>query len=347
MAVLPATLQLHWAGATGNVQREPLGASYTAIYRVQTDDPLDQAQTLLLWAQVNIAPLGSPYVYAGDTAASVARLDRIRAERDPGSTVVWNLIFDYTTPQDEDGEDEDGDPTLDPLKFRPRISMQTVQYTRPVHKAMFLGGFHGHAARAIPRGELSAPMSSLIVPYNPLPEMDDSRVVLSIEKNVATVNGNEVGGLANLVNKNTFTIDKFGFRMVFEEFTVKTRDWDVQLRRQNGIDFWEVKMSMDYKQNGWEEELLDIGVLGRRTDGDPDGRGGTISYYDCPPVPGVPVVDRLVDSDETPISDPVLLDGDGQPLDLAAEPVKPVYGKWLYYTPYDYRFVDFLKGIIT
>ena len=346
MTVLGGTLALHWNGSTGSLTRDPRGQEYTAVWRVQVDDPLDQSKTVLEWCEAS-GPVkrGDNYAYANDTAAAATQADRISANRVTNTNDWWEIVAQYVTPDDQTNEDENGDPTDDPLQWRPDIRTQTVQYQRPVDTSKFLGGYHGWAAAMFPAGQFATPCNSAGVPFNPRPMMDDSRTTLLITRNLAVYDADEADDVVNGVNLNTFEIDKFGFRGIYPARVAKVRGWNASLRRANGVDFWQAQLAIGIDRRRHIDQILDQGLNARAAHGDPNGRGGFFSPSDPWP-PGMPRLRRLLDKNMQPISEPVLFDGDGQALDLTIAPVVPVFGTWLHYHEVDYLAMTFLDGII-
>jgi hypothetical protein len=335
--------QLHWNGSTGAHARDT-GATYTAVWRLTTDNGLEQAQTIINWFRANVVELGDPYSYAADTGATEALAERIRARRYLKGRFVWEVQVDYAPPSEESGVDEDGNPEPNPLNWRPKIFVNTVQYQRLVEESTFLGGFNGLAATLLPNDTKTMPCNSAMIPYEPALERDDSRTTVRIVRNFLAWDGDEAEDVCDTVNASEFSFNYQGFTMTCEERTAKIREWGAGLRSVNGIEFWESEMVLDRDKRGWAVEVADRGFHARAIAGDPDGRGGSISAADL--IPGVPKVRRLVDNDETPISTPVLLDGNGQPLDVSYPPVKAVYGKWLHYEEYEHQEIKQLTGLV-
>lgn len=334
---------LHWTGSTGSVSRKE--AEYTAVWRLRTDNPQDQAQTVLLWFQLNVLSLGTPYAYAGDTALSVATAQRIRAQRVLTTVDSWDVVVQYGTETEDQGLDDDGEPTSDPLDFRPRISSRTAQYTRPVERAIYKSGFTGTAATLVAPGTSIIPCNSAMIPYDPPLEMEDARISVQVQRNLATYDATEDDFFANAINSQAFRLQKYGYKIDVEPYTAKLRDNQVGFRRQNGIDFWEVSWQFDIDRFEWIDEVVDRGVIARACDGDPDGRGGTIGQQVSVPA-GLPHARRLTDFEERPLPDPVLFDGDGKPLAICPGPVTPVYLRYGKYTEWNFLSIPFFQGIL-
>lgn len=342
--------ELHWTGSTGSAQREPLSEQYTTVWRVFSDDPQDQARTVLVWFVTNVDNLGSVYSYAGDSAG-FARLNRLRAKRVGDSRLVWEVTGEYATVEDEESEDNNGNPTDDPTQFRPRIWTTTAQYTQPVVEAYYHGGYHGTAhAKLGPPGNLTAVCNSALQPFVPPPERDESRFLIHVQRNFFDFDADLAEAWLNNLNSSPLTIIWFNqsggrFIKTIERWQARVREYTGQLRRQNAVDFWEHTLTLDIRQPNWLDRLLDRGLHGRRLAGDPDGHGGIVSARRSVLV-GAPKIERFKGPDGTPTAEPVLLDGDGQPLDLEADPLEPVWSTWRYYIEDEFRVLPPLAGLI-
>jgi len=334
--------ELHWTGATGSDSGG--NVEYTAVYRLITDDPLDQAQAAIAYVKANIADMGDGYDYGNDADTS-AILDRITPTREMGASLPWTATLHYATPSGDDGGgeggggiDPDGNPTDNPLDFRDEVSIDSVQYTVPMEKAEYLTGFYGHIHAKWPPGKIGPVVNSALMPFDPPPEADESRQVVTIKRNRLEFDADD--SYENLVNNSALVFEYRGLRKTFEKYTAKIRRVGVSMRRVNQIDFLEVNITIDHDRRGWRFEFLDHGMHANACVHQPNGRGGVIGYDDV--IDGQPPVRALVDIDEQPITEPVLLDGNGQPLDVCAEE-DPVYIKYRYHDEVDYKALKIFK----
>lgn len=345
MAVVDVAL--HWSGATGSKTRKPLSNEYVAIWKLKTDDAADQGQVVASYFAANVVALGDTYAYANDVDGS-AWCDSIRAERDPKSAFLWYVTVTYRTPEDEEQEDKNGEFTLNPIEWRPRLQTNTTHYTRTVHKSRYMGGYKGSADGHLgPEGSLHAVQNSAFTPFIPKPERDDSRLLITITRNAATyLDADGWDDWQNVVNDAELTITGFipPFFKTCAKHTLMVRGFAATMRRTNDIDYWEMSGQLDWKRDTWIDEILDEGIQPRTLPGDPDGKGGTFSLTDLPP-DGVPKGRRLVGPDGNPITDPVLFDGDGQPLDVSDPDFEEVYGRWMHYELQDLRAWPILQGV--
>lgn len=327
--------QLHWNGATGSHSNS--SPEYTAVYRLFSDDPDDQSQTAIAYVLANIAALGDSYAYANDANAS-ALLDRIDANRELGTNNVWIATLHYAVPSGDDGTEEggtdsDGNPTNDPLEFRDEVSIDSVQYTVPMLKAEYLSGFGGMVGPKWPPGKIGPVVNSCLMPFDPPPEADDSRQVVTIKRNRLAFDADE-HAFENVVNNQNIGFVYRGVTKVFMKYTAKIRRVGCAMRRVNNIDFLEVSITIDHKRDGWRFEFLDQGMYANQCQNQPNGRGGEIGPGDI--LEGTPPVRALADPDEQPITQPVLLDGHGQPLDVCNN-AAPCYIKYRYHEERDYK----------
>lgn len=333
--------QLHFNGASGQVSED--GPEYDAVYRVITDDADDQAQKVIEWFTNNVVSLGDQYDYANDSDPfAVAKT--ITPERDKKSTAIWLVTVHYApiVPPDSNFE-----VVIDILPLECQdVTVQTVQYSRPTERAKYRGGFVGTAATRIADGDLTIPVNSAFVPFNPGLEQDDANMLVRVVRKSPTVDGNELKGIMNALNSEPFTLFHCGMIYTVLSWEARIRDvGPVSYKREDGIQFWEVPISFEIQEGGWFDEVADRGVLARATIGDDDGRGGSVSQSDI--IPGVPKLRHLVDLDETPLSDPILFNGDGGPLDISSG-VNPVWIRYQKYVlEFDYRGVTWFSGLIS
>ncbi len=337
-----------WLGASG-VHSMKTGPTYEAVWRVFSNDPLAQAQRVIQWFRANVVELADHYEYANDNVGSIAIAKRIAAHRELGTTDVWLVTVTYEPyddKQDDPGRDADGNPTDNPIDWRPKVTVRTNRFSEPCESATYLTGFKGTTAGKILSGTQHIPMNSAMVPFNPGLERDKSNVHVVIERNLPTFDCTQATSVLNNrpVCAAAFQLDWAGVTLRVLPFEAKLCDFDASPNRLNGFDFVRVVWGFEVKEPDWIDEVVDRGVLARALLGDADGRGSQLVATDL--IHGVPKLRRLVDHDETPVSDPVLLDGDGGPLDLSVTPVQENYISWLKYGTVNYLTLPFFQGVL-
>lgn len=325
MSIVSATL--HWSGATGSRKR---GAKeeYTAVWRVVTNDFLDNAGTIIAYFQANGPFINDAYAYGNDRSNN-ATCDSIDPTRSNNSNLHWEVRFHYSTPDEtESGKDENGNETDDPLKFYDEVEINSIDVVRPLETAIYRQGLKGTAAARTKKNSEVVPSNSVGIPFNP----PDERFGVQFQIKITKTEASYPSELANLyhraINNQAFTI-----RKRFQRFVHKIGRFDAQFVRvagsfriSNGFRYWRnVYEILHDPEYGFRAKYIDRGLSVRAAAGDPDGRGGIISPSDI--VEGVPQIRRLVDADETPISEPLLLNGDGQLLPAGEKPVRLVHSK--------------------
>jgi hypothetical protein len=187
--------------------------------------------------------------------------------------------------------------------------------------------------------------------YNPPPEIDHHRWTIRVKRNVASVNCDQV--LNNTVNSAAITFQYRGVKKTVAQYCGKTRDFRASPRRHHQYgDYVEVEIWIDVIDDGgrtWRPEYLDAGFAARAMSGDPDGHGGVIYEDSRAFVEEMAPQRRLTDSDQLPLSEPVPLNGDGQPLltfkDKTGE-IAVKYGQWqVYLSESDYKTWGIFAGL--
>ena len=179
MSIFVDTVQKQWAGSTGSIDRDG-PVEYTAVWHLQVDTGLDQAQYILIWWQENMFGLGTEYRYANDTFSSLATCQNIRAVRKPETHDWWDVVVTYSRETDDAKRTIDDEPeTRDPLNYRPEVQCSSSAVTAPGTKMIYMGGYSAAVDEKIPKGP-TVPVASNMTPFDPLPEVDEARWYVSI-----------------------------------------------------------------------------------------------------------------------------------------------------------------------
>lgn len=366
------SIKLHWAGTTGG-RKLWQSTEYTAIWFVTMSSKLDQAQTLLnaFEAHVDGAARGDVYAFAADTATGPAYLRSLTATRKQDSQVHWEVQATYTSDQEAtQGRDIDGVPTDDPLDFAPIFRVSNVQYQKPLDTAQYISGLKvgGAAELILLPGAFVVPVNSAMVPFDDPIMVDDSHCVLEIERNFTSYDGADDELYQNAVNTNCIRFVKKIWKATLTSGAIsyiqtglyikdisalcaKIREIKTSFDMINEIEFIRVAYIIDIDPNTWRFPVIDKGTLVSARIGDPTGDGGTVALFDShqnplPAIPaGIPDIRRLTDWEGRPIPDPVLFDGDGQPLDITVPGWTPVKLIYKGYTELDFLTIPFFTGI--
>lgn len=336
MAVTAVTL--HWAGATGDVTSESL--EYTAVYRVTTDATATGPAAIAAYFRTNGPWLNSSYSYGGDSD-STAKCTKVSIPRHvQGSANVWEVTFTFSTAAAGGGNsaqqvDSSGNPTQNPLEFRPLVWMTGSVLTVPTEEAIYEGGFGAGRLPILDVGTKYRVQNSAgdRIDSPPLEtEVDIQRIYVRVNK--ASVDVSKIYGGVIIMDANVRIRPFLGYTgRLASSGQLKLAEVSVQPKREsveiNGVrqmlDYFEITSELHWKGDGWLSRVYDIGVSRKAKPGDPDGKGGTISFTDAlaGKAPRAPILDPVTGS---PIRSPVLLDGEGQPLNTVD--MTPVVITW-------------------
>ena len=186
------------------------------------------------------------------------------------------------------------------------------------------------------RGPIS---NSARIPIVPVPERDKStpayrvkwvrnRADFNFEFYINSVNtvAFALVGFNRLITDLTAGVVYNTYLKAFAPGTLRLRDVQISPVQYYSRDAFEHTLEFVEDQKDLIE--LDRGTAARADIGDADGRGGTYSSGDFPE--GTPQVRDILDASGNPITEPVLLNGRGKPLDAVGS-ARPVYLTWLKY----------------
>lgn len=330
---------------------------WTAPYIVTVDNPRDDAQTIVDYLHTIGRGLRTTFRYA-DREDSTAWCKTVTPTRMPGSLFKWQVVCTYSpaeTPQPEEGQDPDGNPTDDPLDFRYEISSGVQMYQVPVYKAwnmdvMPKDGTSPGYVRALE--SLGPVHNSAGIVYDPPLMREVPETVLRVSGNVSHYD-QRYGYLAGTINQYTLhwaqEMGRYGFlEETMSPCCVLCAGVSADYRHDNGIDYWRYTFEWRIRkrtdasggniglnpQDGFLESVLDRGLTRIANSGAPDGWGGTISPSDIKV--GQAEAAAIRDWQGERVPELVLLDGHGRPLQGSNTfTAPPVYFRWRIH-PYGY-----------
>lgn len=324
MAVIFAGL--HWRGSTGGKKGasfDKAESNYTAVYRVTTDNPLDQADTIVNYfeATPNMPKLGDEYRFGNDYNPN-AILTGIAPDHVDNSRVHWEVVLTYTPKSGTgDGEgtkdlenDANGNPTSDPRLYHNEYDISRTQINVPVWKAIYLGGMKGIAAGIYRPGDLVVPSNSAFVPFNPPLEKTATLTTLRVIKYRPAYQGVLWGPYEDALNSDVISLagNPYNLQILWDKYTVLVKNIGGSFHLENNIKFWKIFHELQHNPLGWDVEVPDMGTMQRQMEGDRFPDGTAISTTDI--ADGMPIHRQILDPDGVPLAEPVLFDGDGKPL---------------------------------
>lgn len=199
--------------------------SYTRTFDVLTDDR-NTAQKEVRDA-AGVPRVGD--VYPDDLGATATR---VSVEQDPGIFLLWRVTVEYETVtgnQNQAAEDED------PLNRPAELEWSFAQFTKVADQDID-GNMITNSA-----GD----------PFDPPPEIDDSRPVLRIARNEAGFSAATAVEFMDAVNDDAFFGGQPG--------QVKVANISAVRQFENGIPFWRVVYEFHFRREGWSLQILDRG----------------------------------------------------------------------------------------
>ena len=328
-------VDLHSQGASGTATGTDTGdvsASYRSAYRVTVDDPLDQPDLVLAHFRGN-ADLpwpGRAFKFGNGFDATVfcKTIDADFVEHSAGQFVVRCTFSSQQNDEKQDGQTPDGKTSQDPTQWHDEIDVSYTQVSIPVERATFQGFLpDGINNTFLQKGKVGPIVNSALCVYDPTLEEEIDIKVLRITKYLKAYDGATFGKFQGAVNSDEVSIVKsaYKFKESFGKYQGFMRANSAQFAITNGKPHYRqtIEVHIHPLENGWRRLVVDRGLDARRAAEDPDGKGGTISNSDVADA-GAVYHEPIKDKEGYAITEPVLLDGNGQPLKVTSG-MNPVY----------------------
>lgn len=334
----------HWEGSTGSGRGySPSTGSemYDTKYIVQTDDANDQVDTILKhFKHTGTLPYyGRTYSYANDQNSSIICVG-LTAEKRESSRFIWDVTAHYESRSTASGEfPKGGDIEFLGNEFKPlEIDSFDTSISIPVEQARYVQGFRGKAHQAVNKAFGQFPITnSAFITYDPPVEREVDICVYRFTASYEIWDGPLWRKWRGVVNKSPVAFEHPGYRFRDEWLLRKARVQSITGRPDVGVrgtpywritfEFWVLPSPVFFEeQMRWTKVLVDRGIHRRAWVGDYDGNGGVYDENDFQD--GMGRSEKILGPDGEPIDEPVLLDGNGQPL---KEGEKPVWVEWQIY----------------
>lgn len=317
--------------ATGD-QQGYVSRSYQTTHMVNTDG-IYAASYIFEHFMFNVEypwP-GRNYNYAGGfDPTSICKTVNVKYVQGSGGT-KWlvDAAFSPEQGQAQEQQDAQGNNTTNPLLWRDEIDITYSQVTVPVEAAefrAFIPNFINN--KFFPFGYRGAVVNSALKPYDPTLEEEAQIKVLRITKYSPVYQGGNFDRYQGAINGDRVVINKpqYRFFQTIEPFHAYIKGLSATFAVTNNIPHWRQTMELHICNFvfGWFRPVVDRGLDARRAAGDPNGRGGTVSESEVATF-GAVAHEPIKDKDGVPITEPVLLDGNGQPLKPGNSPIIMVW----------------------
>lgn len=366
MAVV--SVKISHNGWTGTFTKGEI-PTFNVVYLVEVDDPEDG--NLLVVDASGIPKIGSAYSVGQDFHAGV-RCKSLSTSPVAGTRNLWQVTASFGTKSEEDpndGFDQDGKPTDDPLKFAVSMSLSSTRVVRDAIQGVYMGQMHDvnglagilweqgfmdgnvppapqnnvgvltdHAGRIT---NARAITNSVFTPFDPPVQTEYNRTVIRIKFNtlnspkrilpyINSINSKQLNMLVSYRWADEFGQDRASFgTFQFPKFTGRIMGISTTPARRNGISYHENNLEIEVDK--LYTWRLDILDRGYATMNYPK----TAKYKEGT---GVVVTDAVVSDDGFANREPVLLNGSGQQLNVE-EADNAVYLRYGVYPEMDWNRV--------
>lgn len=329
--------------ATGNAGTGP--REYSATLWVESDDCLDTGHAVLEYLVTNGFKYGAIWEFGNDSN-NKSRLYQIETPQlVEGSNFVWTvglkykefkLLVPYSTEE------------VDPEDFTPEITVRTVGRNEAIEEGKYRGGLK--TPWAVDETRLITNSSN--VPFSPAVEATRYNRSVTVVRRTAAVTVSESAFPTFWINDVDFTFKNDFIEVPVKKYELLFTGWTFDQEQYEGYDLVRVEFSGEIKKGGWRESLLDLGFqsedsIKKLPDGSQvlrqDGKGGDLDSSLDPD--GIFGKRHIRDRDGLPVGDPVLLDGNGDPLPPGS--TDRFYGIWSLYDEIDPTTLGFFSSITT
>ena len=325
-------------GWTGSRSLEDPIPEISVQYVVRVDDQEDGPNFIL--KHCKLPRPGEFYTGIGNDNFGFAICKSVNVS--PLGEKTWRATAKYSAPDPDDDEmlDEDDNPTDDPSKQGLDVGVSLVQMSKAAEAGDYIKGWNkatGNMLVAFPGGPApgatnvlaDAITNSAMGVFDPPPEVDYSRVSVTITRNQRRFNATKLLPYNDTVNKDRIRL-RFGgpggdrFKLNIERGEAKMQSIGAARSvSSEGLVYWRVSFEFHIEvgkgRDAWRSFILDRGY-GHSASFNPS-TGGSYSPVVGAGMAPVPIVTPAGHTNP----EPVLLDGAGGPLAVGAAPVFLVY----------------------
>ncbi len=252
-----------------------------------------------------------------------------------------DAIFEGKPPESQKSEPPGEEFPEFPEQAQPFVRVNYRARSAAIAKSLFVGFVD-------PDGEPKDVTNVMMPPQTKLPITSSAGVPTmppreSLEYDVALLlttyvqdhwrKSSEGPGIINSTEVRLLCATSGGAVQFFEDFDARqllcvSEEWEPHIHY--GQPWNTVTREFLYRETGWYVDELDQAVVARAIPGDPDGSGGYFSNSNKTQMEldGTPFCRRLLDPFGNPVTDPVPLNGNGQPL-KGNDPADAVFLRWL------------------
>lgn len=302
--------------------------TYTRLFRVTTSTADDGP--IVVWQASSLPKLGDTFLIGNDQDdwAFVKKVSPTRLENKP---THWDVVVEYETIDVSNEEDDPDNP--DPDSRDPeQVSLTYAHYVKPVESALRIKD-------QVQNTTWGAVVNSANVPLvDPPLEKDDARAILRISRNLSVVDEAEVHGMLNTLNSEALSFEWRGLAVAAAKHEAKFSAFAAS-HKYDGVNFY---WRCDYEIHigDWHAYPLDMGMAAKDLNDDDGHPWSPSDIYE-----GTANLKTITDVDDIPTADPVLLDGNGLPLQVNTFASNAVFLKYQIYKEGNWGASKVLKDL--
>ena len=280
----------------------------TRVWQIATSDPYDEA--VVIEASGSIVKRYDAYVTTNATDLNLL-VRNIRIQQDTESRLHWTITAEYS-----DERKTSKDKEANPLLRETDISRSASSYQKIAEVAV--DDNIGKSAY----GTETAIVNSAGDPFVPPPQVDDTRYTITLAKNFATYDDQTGYDYTNSVNDGTY------FGAATRTLKIASIDVPPKITEQvdgiGDVEYYRVTTTMEYRPETWDLSILDKGYNEFIS-------GSTTQTQEIS-------TSTASENGTQPVSEPVLLDGNGAQLAAGGT---PSYRQYRYYREKDFDVLGY------
>lgn len=301
--------------------------SFTLGYQLISDDATDTYAEARAYLKANSSlPWYGRRWKVGTRGDSQATCRSISITRNH-TTFDVRATYNTQSERNQEKPDTNGEPTTDPLRWRPELDISYAQTSVAIEAAEFTGFSRPVGNPFLLPGRRGPPVNSALQPFELQYMREQSVQVFRCTFNREEWDQAEGAKYIDRVNNAPFRvlIPSCNFNVFFPIRQCKVRQYGGRSMFTNGVKYWAITIEMAINPDGWRLQLLDRGFGVRMRPGDQKQNihpadAETWSSVEVLQFGNLPAAHVMGPNDE-PMAVPGLLNGNGQLLTPNEPPV--------------------------
>jgi len=220
-------------GRDAEFSADKFARTYTRQFQLVVAQP--DANPAEIQAYNRLPALYAPYSCGGivDVLALCKRKRPKQLKIDPRA---WEITCEWSTLDINPDQNQNNDqPIENPLDRPPVVGWDTEIYQRPLEKDIDDNPIANTAGQ----------------PFDPAIEVDDARLVMTVQRNELTFDKRTMAKYLNKLNADPF--------VGFDKRLAKFHKFSATTQFENGLRFWSVNYIIHFRDEDWDREIIDAG----------------------------------------------------------------------------------------